>query len=142
MPYLVDTNVVSELRKKSRCDRNVAAWQAGVGLESVFISVVSMMEIHTGILRAKRADEAFASVLAEWYENQVKPAFEGRVLDIDLPVAEVCSHMMNARTRGMADSLIAATAHVYGLTLVTRNTADFSDTGIALLNPWEVPSGH
>jgi toxin FitB len=114
----------------------VAAWQTGVEHESVFISVVSLMEIHQGILRVSRTDAAFAQLLESWYETQVKSAFADRVIDINLQIAEYCSHLMDKRTRSMADSLIASTAHVYGLTLVSRNTADFNDTGISLLNPW------
>lgn len=138
MVYLIDTNVVSELRKKKRCHAAVKAWQASVVEQEVYISVISLMEIKSGILAAKRKDEHFSELLERWYEAQVKPAFLGRVLSINLEVAERASILLNDRTRGVSDALIAATAYVYGLTLVTRNTADFSDTGIKLINPWDV----
>ena len=80
----------------------------------------------------------FATVLESWYRDQLKPAFEGRVLPIDLEICEHASALLSHRTREAADCLIAATALVHKFTLVTRNTADFSDTGITLVNPWQV----
>ncbi|MDB6080253.1 MAG: VapC toxin protein [Akkermansiaceae bacterium] len=135
--YLLDTNVLSELRKGRRCDPSVALWQAGLTANDQFVSVISLMEIQSGILAARRSDERFADLLADWYENRVKPTFDGRVLGIDLEIAERCSLLMNQRTRGLSDALIAATAHVLGFTLVTRNVDDFRDTGIRLVNPWQ-----
>jgi predicted nucleic acid-binding protein len=135
--YLVDTNLVSELRKKVRCDPNVSAWQVGASRHELYISVISMMEIKHGILMAKRKNAAFAGLLEEWYEVQVKTTFEGYVLPIDLAISECCSGLMSVRSRGLADALIAATAYVNDLTLATRNTADFADAGVKLVNPWE-----
>jgi len=137
MCYLIDTNVVSELRKKTKCDPHVRKWQDGVVETDVYISVISMMEIKYGIPRVMGKDTAFGKVLEEWYVNQVRPAFKGRVLPVDLSVAECCSEIMALRTRGMADGLIAATAKIHGLVLVTRNLADFEDVEIDLVNPWE-----
>lgn len=137
MALLLDTNVLSELRKKNRCAPAVAAWQLAASEEELFISVISLMEIKHGILMARRKDPPFAKLLEDWYEMQVKPAFDGYVLPIDLPVSERCAVLLGERTRGLADALIAATAYVNGLVLVTRNTADFADAGIKLQNPWK-----
>jgi predicted nucleic acid-binding protein len=137
MALLIDTNVVSELRKKGNCDPNVVKWQKGAsGLER-FISVISLMELRRGILMARRKNAALADILELWYEAQVKPAFEGHVIPIDLAVSERCGILLSGRTRGLADALIAATAYVRHLTLVTRNVADFADCGVNLVNPWE-----
>jgi len=96
-----------------------------------------MMEIKAGVIGARRKNPEFSKVLNEWYEMQVKPTFHNRVIPVDLVVSECCSILLNQRTRPLADALIAATAHIHGLTLATRNTADFSDTEIDLINPWE-----
>jgi len=137
MSFLIDTNVVSELRKKSRCDPSVAAWQDAIQGEEIYISAISMMEIKAGVIAARRKNPEFSDILNEWYEMQVKPTFHKRVISIDLAVSECCSVLLSQRTRPLADALIAATAHAHGLTLATRNVADFSDTGIDLINPWE-----
>jgi predicted nucleic acid-binding protein len=137
MAYLIDTNVVSELRKKGRCDSNVAAWEIEASREELYISVISMMEIKHGILTAKRKNAVFAELLEKWYEVQVKRTFDGYVLPIDLAVSERCSILLSERTRGLADALIAATAYVNDLTLATRNVADFAGSGVKLVNPWQ-----
>lgn len=136
MAFLIDTNVISELRKKSRCEPSVAAWQDSIKGENIYISAISMMEIKAGIIQARRKNPEFSKVLNEWYEIQVKPTFHKRVIPVDLAVSECCSILLNQRTRPLADALIAATAHIHGLTLATRSIADFSDTGIDLVNPW------
>ena len=136
MSFLLDTNVISELRKKNRCDPSVAAWQKSIKGEDVYISAISMMEIKAGVINARRKNPEFSKELNEWYEMQVKPTFHKRVIAVDLAVSECCSVFLNQRTRQLADALIAATAHVHGLTLATRNVADFEDTGIDLINPW------
>jgi toxin FitB len=135
--YLIDTNVVSELRKNRRCDPNVGAWQIEASRHEMFISVISMMEIRYGMLTVKRKDAAFAELLEAWYEGQVKEAFDGHVLPIDLAVCERCSTLLSERTRNLGDALISATAYVNDLTIATRNVADFADTGVELVNPWD-----
>lgn len=135
---LLDTNVISELRKGTRCDPQVAAWQRGIGDRQRYVSVLTLMEIRHGILAAAKKDPAFAAVLREWYEHQVKPTFIDRILPLDLRVAECCSELLATRTRPVTDALIAGTALTHDLVLVTRNTIDFADTGVELINPWEV----
>jgi predicted nucleic acid-binding protein len=133
--YLLDTHVVSELRK-SQADLNVRTWADRVLPSSLFISAISLMEIETRILRSERRDPAQGKVLRQWFESRVLPAFYGRVLAIDSAVALRCArlHVPNPGTE--CDSLIAATALVHDLTLVTRNVADFEASGVRLFNPW------
>ncbi|NOX99429.1 MAG: type II toxin-antitoxin system VapC family toxin [Verrucomicrobia bacterium] len=102
-----------------------------------YVSVITMMEIKCGIENARKESPEFSNILETWYKQQVKPTFENHIIPVDLSVAECSSVFSSRRTRSLADSLIAATAHVYELTLATRNTADFSDLGIKLVNPWK-----
>lgn len=136
MPYLLDTNVLSELRKRKRCDPSVAKWQSGVSAAACFVSVVSLMEIVHGIEAVKKCDAAFAEVLDDWYQNQVLAGFRDRALPVNLTIAARAGRIMAIRTRNTADCLLAATAFVHGLTLVTRNVEDFADTGVSLCNPF------
>lgn len=134
---LLDTSVLSELRKAGRCDPAVAAWQRDQELERQFVSVISLLELKLGIELEARRNAEFAARLALWYEGRVKTAFQGRILAVDLQTAEACATLPAARTRPYRDSLLAATAMVHGFALVTRNTADFADTGLPLVNPWD-----
>ena len=137
MTFLLDTNVLSELRKKQRCDDQVKHWQASISIASCYVSVISMMEIKHGIFAAERSNTEFSEILQKWYTEKLKVTFETRMLPLTLAISERCAKLMAGRTRGLADNLIAATAFEHRLTLVTRNVADFSDTGVILLNPWE-----
>jgi predicted nucleic acid-binding protein len=135
--YLLDTNVVSELRKTKRADKCVTAWASGVPTASLFLSAITILEIETGILLVERRDSRQASRLRAWLDNQVLTAFSGRILVVDIAVAQCCAKLHVPDRRSDRDALIAATALVHGLTVVTRNTGDFEQTGVALLNPWE-----
>jgi predicted nucleic acid-binding protein len=137
MAFLLDTNVISELRNTGRRDRNVAAWESGIAGRETFVSVITLMEIRKGILSLRPRDPAQAGILQEWYITRVKSAFRGKVLAVDLEVAEYCSVLIAMRPRDLPDALIAATAYVRGLTLATRNIRDFSDCGIDLVDPWQ-----
>ena len=136
MAFLLDTNVVSEARKGRKCDPNVAAWLESHNEASMFISSISMMEIRLGIHLAQNKNPDFAARLELWYESKVKPEFGGRIVPIDLAVAETCARLNAARPRPFRDGLIGSSALVHGLTMVTRNIADFSGMGLDPINPW------
>lgn len=137
--FLLDTNVVSELRKvrQGRADASVAKWADSVDAISLYVSVVTLQELELGVLLAERRDAAQGAVLRAWLNAQVLPAFAGRILPVDAAVALRCAALHLPDPRPAMDSLIAATALVHGMTLVTRNTADFQIPGLAVLNPWQ-----
>jgi predicted nucleic acid-binding protein len=143
MMYLIDTNVVSELRKSpvskgksATVDRNVLAWTKRIPAASQFLSVISILELETGALLMERRDPRQGAVLRSWLEDHVLPTFSGRILPVDTPVAQRCAALHVPNPRSQRDALIAATAMVHGMTVVTRNVSDFEPTGVALLNPW------
>lgn len=138
MTYLLDTNVVSELRKirLGKADRNVAQWADGVDASDLFMSVITVQELEIGVLLAERRDPKQGALLRDWLTQQVLPAFGGRILAVDTTVAQRSARLHVPNPRPVRDGLIAATALVHGMTVVTRNTADFAPTGVALLNPW------
>jgi hypothetical protein len=137
--FLLDTNVVSELRKvaEGKADAHVAAWQAGIDEIACFISVITLQELQVGMLRIARRDAAQGGRLRAWLEQRVLPAFNGRILAVDQSVVLRCAALHVPDPRPVHDALIAATALVHGLTLVTRNTTDFAPMGVALLDPWQ-----
>ncbi len=134
--YLLDTNVVSELRRREKADRNVLAWADAIPAADFFLSAISILEIELGVLLIERRDAAQGAILRAWIDHQVLPRFEGRVLAVDTAVAQRCARLHVPDPRAERDALIAATAMVYGLTVVTRNIADFLPIGVAVLNPW------
>jgi predicted nucleic acid-binding protein len=135
--FLLDTNVISELRRPERVNRNVAAWAASIPFANFFLSVISILEIEIGALRLSRKDPAQAAALRAWIDGQILTRFEGRILAVDIRVAQRCARLHVPDPRSERDALIAATALAHGLTMVTRNTAHFATAGVALLNPWE-----
>lgn len=135
--FLLDTNVISELRRADKADRNVAAWAGALPAASFFISVISVLEIELGALLIARKDVAQGAMLRAWIDHQVLARFEGRVLAIDTAVAQRCARLHVPDPRAERCALIAATALVHGLAVVTRNAADFEPTGVALINPWK-----
>lgn len=137
--FLLDTNVVSELRKakSGKADANVIAWATQVAPGSLFLSVVTILELETGVLLVERRDPAQGALLRTWLTNHVLPAFAGRVLPIDTAVAQCCAGLHVPDPRADRDALIAATALVHGMTVATRNTVDFTATGVQLFNPWD-----
>ena len=135
--FLLDTNVVSELRK-AQADPAVVAWARSVPAYKLYISAITLLEIETGILRLERRDPIQALPLRNWLEAHVIPAFTGRVLSIDGAVARRCARLHVPDRSNECDALIAATALVHDLTVVTRNTRDFAFSGAPVLNPWEL----
>mgnify|MGYP003376478691 CR=1 FL=1 len=140
MMYVLDTNVVSELRKVrlGKADKNVTAWTESVDAAELFVSAITIMELELGVLSIERKDSTQGALLRSWLEQHVLPEFSGRTLPVDTAVAQRCARLHVPDKRGERDALIAATALVHGMTVVTRNVADFQPTGVAIFNPWEV----
>lgn len=139
MKYLLDTNVVSELRKvgDGRADANVTHWVASQDASELFISAITILEIERGILSVQRRDASQGARLREWMDSRVRPEFVDRILPIDDAVATRCAHLHIPDRRNEADALIASTALVHGLTVVTRNIKDFDGTGVIIVDPWQ-----
>ena len=139
MMFVLDTNVVSELRKVrlGKADANVAAWTERVDAADLFVSAITIMELELGVLSIERKDIVQGGMLRSWLEQQVLPEFSERTLPVDIAVAQRCARLHVPDKRGERDALIAATALVHGMTVVTRNVADFQHTGVPLINPWE-----
>lgn len=136
MRYLIDTNVLSELRRPERADPRARAWAAGVTPSQCAISVITVFEIERGIAQVERRDTEQARVLRRWFEGEVVERFRDRVLGIDGAVALRAARLHVPDPRPERDTFIAATAFVHGLTIVTRNAGDFLATGASVLNPW------
>ncbi len=139
--FLLDTNVISELRKvrTGKSDPNVAQWAESLDTASLFVSSISIQELEIGVLLAERRDPTQGSVLRFWFETLALPTFQGRVLPVDTAVARRAAKFHVPDPRPINDALIGATALVHGMTLATRNVADFQATGVSLLNPWRDP---
>jgi predicted nucleic acid-binding protein len=137
--FLLDTNVVSELRRPERADANVRSWALDTPTALYAISVVTVFELERGALRMERRDIAQGAVLRRWLENDVLARFAARILPIDTAIARRCAALHVPDPRPERDALIAATALTHGLTVVTRNAADFEPMGVAVLNPWLAP---
>jgi predicted nucleic acid-binding protein len=135
--YLVDTNVISELRKGPRCDESVAAWWSGIVETDVFLSVLTIGEIRKGIENVRRRDMPSAVALEKWLARLLRD-HASRILPIDHEIVEEWGRLNVPDPLPVIDGLLAATAHVHDLTLVTRNVADVARTGVTALNPWRV----
>jgi len=138
MMYLIDTNVISELRKAGtkRIDKNVAAWTKAIPAHDMYLSVVSLLELETGTLLLERRDPVQGHLLRRWLTDRVLSAFSGRIIPVDVEIVRRCATLHVPDPRPDRDALIAATALVHGMTVVTRDVADFEKTGVALIDPW------
>lgn len=139
MSYLLDTNVISELRKigDGKADANVVAWIGAEDTANFFISAITILELERGVLSVQRRDAVQGARLRAWLDNHIRPEFSGRILPVDDEVATRCAHLHIPDRRNEADALIAATALVYGLTVVTRNIRDFEGTSAIVIDPWQ-----
>lgn len=137
--FVLDTNVVSELRKVrlGRADRHVARWAESVETADLYLSVVTVQELEIGVLLAERRDPQQGAMFRTWLDSHVLPAFAGRILPVDTTVATRSARPHLPDPRPVRDCLIAATALVHGMTMVTRNVLDFAPSGVMLLNPWD-----
>ena len=136
--FLLDTNVLSELRKvrANRADPNVAAWAKGTSPATMFLSVIVIQELEIGVLMAERQDPRKGAILRSWLDDHVLPAFAGRVIPIDTEVAHISATLHVPNPRPVRDALIAATALCHSMTVVTRSVVDFESTGVRTLDPW------
>jgi hypothetical protein len=136
--FILDTNVVSELRKirLGKADEHVAKWADSVNTSDLYLSVITIQELEIGVLLVERRDPLQGAMLRSWLNNHVLPAFPNRILPIDTVVARRSAQLHVPNPQPIRDGLIAATALVHGMTVVTRNVDDFKSTGVQLLNPW------
>ena len=136
--YLLDTNVLSELRKRrsGKINPAVEAWAGSVDQADMYLSVITIMEVELGIALLERRDARQAGVLRLWLHEKVMPAFSGRVLPVDTTIALRCARLHVPETKSERDAWIAATGLAHDLTVVTRNIVDFTGTGVTLLDPW------
>ena len=137
--FVLDTNVVSELRKirLGRADARVAKWADSVESVDLYLSAITVQELEIGVLLAERRDPAQGAMFRAWLNSHVLPAFAGRILPVDTAVAQRSAKLHVPDPRPLRDGLIGATGLVHGMTVVTRNVADFERFGVPLLNPWE-----
>ena len=135
--YVLDTNVISELRRPMKANPKVLAWATATPVVQTYVSAITILEIELGALLMERKDKAHATILRTWIDTQILPSFDGRILAVDTAVAQRCARLHVTATRAERDALIAATAAVHAMTVVTRNIADFAMPGIKVLNPWE-----
>ena len=136
--YLLDTNVISEMRKvkSGKAQANVVHWMKQVSANWLYVSVITILELETGILRIERRDHQQGMMLRDWLNNQVLPTFANRTLVVDTAIARRCAALHVPDPRSDRDALIAATALEHDLVVVTRNVKDFVQTGADIVNPW------
>lgn len=136
--FLLDTNVISELRKAGdgKADVQVVSWLSAVDAATFYVSAVTLMEIELGVLLMERRDVAQGARLRIWMDSHVLPEFQDRTVLIDRAVALACARLHAPDPRPERDALIGACAIVHGMTLVTRNVADFAPMGLTVVNPW------
>jgi toxin FitB len=134
--YVLDTNVLSEFRKRHRMYPKVAAWAASVPVDETFLSAITILEIEIGTLQMERKDARQGKSLRLWLEDSILIDYRDRILPVDVNAARECASLHVPNRQPERDALIAATALVHGMTVVTRNVADFAPTGVRIFNPW------
>lgn len=135
--FVLDTNVLSELRRPERADPKVLAWAASQPLNRQYISAITILELELGVLLKEQKDARQGAVLRAWLDSRVLPHFVDRVLVFDQAIALRCANLHIPNPRPERDAIIAATALVHGMTLVTRNELHFRNINLPLLNPWK-----
>ena len=137
--YILDTNIISELRKVKlgKANQNVAKWADTMDVSALYLSVITIQELELGILLAERRDPAQGAILRAWMTDQVLPAFSKRIISVDVKIAQQSALLHVPNPRPVRDCFIAATALVHGMTVVTRNVADFQLASLAVVNPFE-----
>ena len=136
--YLLDTNVISELRKAKtgKINKNVEAWASHVPASALFLSVITLLELELGVRLLERRDTSQGALLRSWFDDHVLTAFSDRILDINSTIALRCAALHVPDPQSDRDALIAATALEYGMIVVTRNVSDFELTGVKIIDPW------
>jgi len=136
--FILDTNVISELRKagSGKADQNVVFWLSQHNAENLYVSAITLMEIELGILRIARRDAVQGQLLRKWMDHHILPEFSDRTISIDIAVALRAAALHVPDPRPERDSLIAATALVHRMVIVTRNGADFLPMGVTVIDPW------
>lgn len=136
--FILDTNVVSELRKirLGRADKQFSLWADSMETADLYLSVITLQELEMGVLLLERRDAKQGAIFRTWLDHHVMPAFSGRILPIDTAVALCSAKLHVPNPQPIRDGLIAATALVHGMSVVTRNVADFSSSGVTVINPW------
>ncbi|MGD0629112.1 MAG: type II toxin-antitoxin system VapC family toxin [Terracidiphilus sp.] len=144
MMYLLDTNVVSEMRKAfparnrpAKIDRHVQSWVVSVTASDLYLSAMTILELELGFLLLERRDPAQGALLRSWVRGPVLESFAGRILAVDVAIAQRCAALNVPNPLEDRDALIAATALVHGMTVVTRNVTHFQSTGVPIINPWD-----
>lgn len=140
--FILDTNVVSELRKvrHGQANPNVARWADSMDVVNMYVSAITIHELEIGVLLAERRDPTQGGVLRVWLTDRVMPAFAGRILSVDMAVAQQSAKLHVLVTRPVRDGLIAGTALVHGMTVATWNVGDFAPMGVRLVDPWDQTS--
>ena len=138
--FLLDTNVISELRKAhhKRTDPVFRAWAKDLQWEELYLSVITLYELEVGISRLAEYDSAQSAILRVWLDKSVVGKFEHRILPVTQEIALLAGKLQRSRSRSPEDTLIAATALINGMRLVTRNIADFQDANVHIINPWQL----
>ena len=135
--FVLDTNVISEMRKLKKAHPKVLAWAAGVPVAQTYLSAITILEIELGALLIERKDKRQGKNLRAWIDRQILPRFQGRILPVDTAVAQCCARLHVPNPKAERDALIAATAIVHAMTVVTRNIRDFSGMNLKLVDPWQ-----